>query len=133
MFSQGVSEIVFIVSDVIRAAAFYSDVVGLHPMTEATKDWAWFWSGEPATSTRVALHKGPLLFEEHSPSSPGQRWGHVHYAFQVPRSKLMAAVDHVRSNGIEVYGPTRFDWMKAESFYFYDLDGNLLEWWSPDP
>jgi catechol 2,3-dioxygenase-like lactoylglutathione lyase family enzyme len=32
-----------------------------------------------------------------------------------------------------VYGPTEFEWMKARSYYFYDPDGNLLEFWSPDP
>jgi catechol-2,3-dioxygenase len=32
-----------------------------------------------------------------------------------------------------VYGPKRFDWMSAEAWYFYDPDGNLLEFWSPDP
>jgi catechol-2,3-dioxygenase len=31
-----------------------------------------------------------------------------------------------------VYGPVRLDWMSADSYYFYDPDGNLLEWWSRD-
>jgi hypothetical protein len=26
-----------------------------------------------------------------------------------------------------VDGPTEFEWMGARSYYFYDLDGNLLE------
>ena len=29
-------------------------------------------------------------------------------------------------------GPVEFDWLQARSYYFYDLDGNLLEFWSPD-
>jgi catechol 2,3-dioxygenase-like lactoylglutathione lyase family enzyme len=36
-----------------------------------------------------------------------------------------------RSAGVEVYGPEQLDWMNAESYYFYDPDGNLLEFWSP--
>ena len=84
-------------------------------------------------SQRVALHKGYLLFEDQSPHPAGERWGHIHYAFRVEREKLPEAVDHVRDSGIEVYGPQRFDWMSATSYYFYDPDGNLLEWWSPDP
>ena len=71
--------------------------------------------------------------EEHSPLPPGQRWGKVHYAFEVPRVDLESAVAHVRAAGVEVYGPTRLEWMRALSYYFYDPDGNLLEWWSPDP
>jgi catechol 2,3-dioxygenase-like lactoylglutathione lyase family enzyme len=30
-----------------------------------------------------------------------------------------------------VYGPVELEWMNAESYYFYDPDGNLLEFWSP--
>lgn len=132
MFSIGLSEIVLIVKDVLASARFYRDVVGLTPETEADEAWAWFWAGEPGQAQRVALHKGTLLFEDQSPLSEGERWGHVHYAFQVPREKLEAAVSHVRAQGVEVYGPTHFEWMQAISYYFYDLDGNLLEFWSPD-
>ncbi len=73
------------------------------------------------------------LAEERSPLPAGRRWGNVHYAFVVPHERLEAAVEHVRGNGVEVYGPTYFDWMRATSYYFYDPDGNLLEFWSPEP
>ena len=80
---------------------------------------------------RVALHRGTLLFEDHSPLPAGERFGQVHYAFHVPRDHLEMAVAHVRAAGVDVYGPVHFDWMSADSYYFYDLDGNLLEFWSP--
>jgi catechol-2,3-dioxygenase len=121
------------VKDVRAAAKFYREVVGLTPETEADDAWAWFWAGTPGVTQRIALHKGTLLFEEHSLLPPEERWGRVHYAFQVERENLEAAVAHVRSAGVEVYGPTYFEWMQAKSYYFYDLDGNLLEWWSPEP
>lgn len=133
MFSTGLAEIVLIVADVGRSARFYDEVVGLTPETPPENGWAWFWAGEPGQTQRVALRKGPLLFEEHSPFPEGERWGRMHYAFSVPRERLKAAVEHVRTNGVRVYGPTRFDWMRATSYYFYDPDGNLLEFWSPDP
>lgn len=132
-FSRGFAEVVLVVRDVRASARFYQDVVGLLPHTEANDEWAWFWAGEPGVSQRLALHRGPLLFEEHSPLPPDERWGRVHYAFVVERADLQAAGAHVRAAGVPVYGPTRFDWMSAESYYFYDPDGNLLEWWSPDP
>ena len=132
MFSIGLAEIVLVVSDVQVAARFYREVVGLTPATEADDEWAWFWTGESHQSPRIALHRGSLLFEEHSPHPPGERWGRVHYAFTVPRQKLAAALEHLRTHGIEVYGPKRFEWMKATAYYFYDPDGNLLEFWSPD-
>lgn len=133
MFSVGLAEIVLIVKDVRAAAQFYRDVVGLVPETEANDEWAWFWAGEPGRAQRVAVHKGSLLFEDQSPLPGGERWGQVHYAFNVPREKLESALEHVRAKGIEVYGPTNFSWMNAVAYYFYDLDGNLLEFWSPTP
>lgn len=133
MFSSGISEMVLMVEDVPVAARFYEEVVGLAPEGEADEEWAWFWAGTPGEAQRIALHKGSLLFEEHSPLPEGERWGRVHYAFEVPKDKLDRAVEHVRGEGVEVYGPVRLDWMGADSYYFYDPDGNLLEWWSRDP
>jgi catechol 2,3-dioxygenase-like lactoylglutathione lyase family enzyme len=133
MCARGISEIVLIVADVRAAARFYRDVVGLEPMTDADDEWAWFWTGEQGHSPWLAVHKGPLLFEEHSPHPAGSRWGQVHFALHVPRERLDAALAQVRSHGVQVYGPKRFDWMKAEGWYFYDPDGNLVEFWSPDP
>jgi catechol 2,3-dioxygenase-like lactoylglutathione lyase family enzyme len=138
MFSTGLCELVLIVRDVAAAARFYRDVVGLTPAAEPTDDWAWFWAGAPGPDgaghfARVALHKGPLLHEEHSPRPLGQRWGPVHFALLVPRERLGDAVAHLRSQGVAAYGPTRLEWMAATSWYFYDPDDNLLEFWSPDP
>ncbi len=132
MYSSGIAEIVLVVEDVRASAQFYRDVVGLTPQTEPDEEWAWLWVGEPGEQQRLALHKGKLLFEDHSPLPEGERWGRVHYALKVPRERLEAAVEHVREQGIEVYGPAHFEWMGAESYYFYDPDGNLLELWSPE-
>jgi catechol 2,3-dioxygenase-like lactoylglutathione lyase family enzyme len=132
LFSEGLAEIVLVVDDVERSARFYGAVVGLTPEKPAGDGWAWFWAGEPGRTQRLALRKGPLLFEEHSPLPEGERWGRAHYAFLVPHDKLQAAVEHLRGNGVEVHGPAYFDWMGATSYYFYDPDGNLLEFWSPE-
>lgn len=132
VLSNGFAEVVLIVNDVPAAARFYGEVVGLIPDGEANESWAWFWAGEPGVKQRLALHEGPLLHEEHSPHPPGERWGQVHFAFNIPRDRLEAAVDQIRRNGVEVYGPNYFKWMGARSYYFYDPDGNLLEFWSPD-
>jgi len=130
--SLGLAELVLIVEDVPASARFYEDVVGLTPENEASAEWAWFWAGKEGVPQRVALHRGPLLFEEHSPHPEGERFGRVHFAFEVARDELDTAVDRVRKAGVDVYGPTEFEWMQAKSYYFYDPDGNLLEFWSPD-
>ena len=132
LFTTGLAELVLIVEDVPRAAKFYREVVGLELESPADETWAWFFAGDSVKAQRIALHKGSLLFEENSPHPAGHRFGNVHLALEVPRERFAEAVDHVRRSGTEVYGPTRFDWMSATSYYFYDPDGNLLEFWSPD-
>jgi catechol 2,3-dioxygenase-like lactoylglutathione lyase family enzyme len=131
-FSEGLAELVLIVADVRASARFYREVVCLEPETEAIDDWAWFLAGVPGRAQRIALHKGSLLFEEHSPHPAGERFGQVHFALEVARDDLEEAVSHVHDHGVEVYGPTDLEWMRARSYYFYDPDGNLLEFWSPD-
>ena len=131
MTSRGLSELVLIVEDVPKAADFYEHVVGLELEHRTGDEWAWFFAGTTDRKQRVALHRGPLMFEEHSPFPEGERFGRVHFAFEVPRNELDAAVARLRSAGVEVYGPAELDWMDAQSYYFYDPDGNLLEFWSP--
>lgn len=133
MFSVGLSEIVLVVRDVSAAARFYRDAVGLAPASEAEEEWAWFWCGAEGSPQRLAVTTRRLLFEEHSPRPPGKRFGQVHFALHVPRERLAAAVEHIRGQGVRVFGPSRFEWMRAESYYCYDPDGNLVELWSPDP
>ena len=132
LFTTGLAELVLIVEDVPRGAKFYREVVGLDPESPADDEWAWFFAGDGEHAQRIALHKGSLLFEEHSPHPSGHRFGNVHFALEVPREQFDAAVEHVRNSGTAVHGPTRFDWMQATSYYFYDPDGNLLEFWCRD-
>lgn len=132
MSSRGFAELVLIVEDVPKAARFYEDVVGL-TLDVTGDEWAWLWAGKVGDLQRIGLHRGSLLFEEHSPLPEGERFGRVHFAFEVARDELDEAVERVRNAGVEVYGPVEFEWMQASSYYFYDPDANLLEFWSPDP
>jgi catechol 2,3-dioxygenase-like lactoylglutathione lyase family enzyme len=131
--SRGFAELVLIVEDVPKASRFYQDVVGLELEHETGDEWAWFWAGKVGDPQRIALHRGTLLFEEHSPFPEGHRFGTVHFAFDVAPEDLDASVERVRAAGVEVYGPVDFDDpFNARSYYFYDPDGNLLEFWSPN-
>jgi catechol 2,3-dioxygenase-like lactoylglutathione lyase family enzyme len=128
---KGFSEIVLIVKDISVSKKFYEDVVDL-TVESSDKDWVWFYVGDKNGNQRLAIHKGKLLFEEKSPLPEGKRWGQIHFAFEVARSDLKKAVARVKDAGVEVYGPQEFNWMNARSYYFYDPDGNLIEYWSPD-
>jgi catechol 2,3-dioxygenase-like lactoylglutathione lyase family enzyme len=129
--SVGLAELVLIVEDVPASTRFYEDVVGLTLENEPSDDWAWFWAGQEGKQQRLALHRGTLLFEEHSPYPEGERFGRVHFALEVARDDLDEAVARVRGAGLEVFGPVELEWMNAKAYYFYDPDGNLLEFWSP--
>lgn len=133
MASLGLSELVLVVKDVAVAARFYREVVGLVPEREATGEWAWFWAGRPGRRQRLGITRGPLMFEESSPRPPGLRFGPAHFAFEVERADLKKEAARVAAFGAAVMGPARLEWMRAESYYFYDPDGNLVEFWSPDP
>jgi catechol-2,3-dioxygenase len=124
------AEIVLVVEDVPAAAAFYRDVIGLSPEGSADAEWAWFWIGH-AGGSRLGLHRGRLLFEEHSPRPSGRRWGPVHFALQIDRDRLIESVERVRAHGYQVYGPVHFDWMAADGYYSHDLDAGQVEFWSP--
>ena len=89
--------------------------------------------GSPNLINTLLISTGPLNLEEHSPLPAGKRWGRVHFAFEVARADLDRAVAHVRGHEVEVFGPDHISWMKATVYYFFDPDGNLLEFWSPDP
>jgi len=130
---RSLSELVLPVRDIPTAAAFYRETLGLIPARPESPDWAWFWVGPPEHRQRLAVHKGPLLFEEFSPRPAGARFGPVHFAFEVARADVLHMVERLRRAGVTVHGPQRLEWMSAESYYFYDPDDNLAEFWSPDP
>jgi catechol 2,3-dioxygenase-like lactoylglutathione lyase family enzyme len=131
MKTLGFEEVILVARDVRACAAFYRDVVGLAPESEATDDWAWFrLAEEPAQ--RLGITTGPLLFEEHSPRSPGEAFGGVHFAIHVPREEIDPLLDRVRRAGHEVHGPKRFDSLGATSWYVYDPGGHLPEFWVRD-
>ncbi|MEC9372220.1 MAG: VOC family protein [Planctomycetota bacterium] len=135
----GLAELVLVVSDVRRCAAFYRDVLGLEHEPETSREsdgWAWFRLESPANEARpqrLALRQGSLLFEERSPRPEGSRWGPVHFALHAPRERIDAALERARQAGADVLGPVRLEWMRANAWYFFDPEGNLAELWSPDP
>ena len=70
-----------------------------------------------------------MLFEKQPAPPSGERWGPIHYAFEVPPDKLEQAAAHVRDHGIEVFGPHQFDDV-GRAYYFYDPDANLVEFYA---
>jgi catechol 2,3-dioxygenase-like lactoylglutathione lyase family enzyme len=101
----------------------------LQPQHQQTSELGVVLRGRPERRQRLGIHKGTLLFENQPAAPGGERWGPVHYAFQVAPDELEDAADHVRSHGIDVFGPHQLGDV-ADAFFFYDPDDNLVEFFA---
>ena len=130
MHSAGIHEIVLVVKDIGKAVGFYRDVVGLTLRGEPTNDWALFATISPEHPQWLGLHRGDLLYEEHSPRPKGQRFGPVHFALQAREPSPDAFLRRAASQGFKVHGPQVWQGrMTGRSYYCYDPDDNLFEYW----
>jgi catechol 2,3-dioxygenase-like lactoylglutathione lyase family enzyme len=119
----GVSELVLEVVDLDASERFYRDVLGL-PVVERWEDRGavWVMAGE---RTRIGLWTPQV-------GLAGGRGGiHVHFAMHISEADYPAAVDRIRSIGIEVeeitFGPDH-----GRAAYVTDPDGNVVELWTWD-
>jgi catechol 2,3-dioxygenase-like lactoylglutathione lyase family enzyme len=119
----GVSELVLEVVDLDAAERFYSEVLGL-PVVERWHERAavWVMAGE---GTRIGLWTPQV-------GLAGGRGGiHVHFAMHISEDDYPAAVDRIRSSGVEVeeivFGDER-----GRAAYIDDPDGNVVELWTWD-
>jgi len=110
------------VTDLRRAEAFYTEVLGLSVVTRM--------------GDQVLLDCGGqnlALFEvSRAPLSPAERdtlirhpLGRAHHAFRVSGSDFSGARERLAAAGVETAAP--IDWGDHDCMYFLDLDGNLLE------
>jgi catechol 2,3-dioxygenase-like lactoylglutathione lyase family enzyme len=126
-------ELVLVVKTVEAAARFYRDAVGLEPIGVASDEWAGFWVGERETNAWLGLRRGKLLYEEFSKLPEGSRFGPAHFALRVPVEKKPEALLRLARHAVTVYGPEVWEpgRFEGESYYFYDPDDNLVEFWFP--
>jgi catechol 2,3-dioxygenase-like lactoylglutathione lyase family enzyme len=116
----GISEIILVVADVARSAAFYRDVVGL-PVDKLGEKFAWFWAGPPGKSQRIGITAGPLSFGAAHVKGP------QHFAFGTERARIPELKKALEAQGLPVEGPVEFQFWNALSIYFSDPDGNRVE------
>ncbi len=117
---QGISEVILVVADVARSAAFYRDVVGLPPDNLGEK-FAWFWAGAPGKQHRIGITAGPLSFGAAHVKGP------QHFAFGTERARIPSLKASLEAKGLAVEGPVEFKFWNALSIYFSDPDGNRFE------
>ena len=114
------------VSDLPRSAAFYRDVVGLHPAFEVPeRGAAFFWIAGPGEGLLGLWSMG---------SAPMGLL--LHLAFRASLEDVMSACDRLRSLGVaplsffaeQTTEPSVIGWMPAAAVYLRDPDGHLLEY-----
>lgn len=101
--------------DIDKTTAFYHDELGLEILD----------SGQSSVSFAVGSTK--LTFRSSVNVNPV-----YHFAFDIPHNKLQEAFDWMEKKVeiLEVISPSKiadFHNWDAESFYFYDMNGNIVE------
>jgi len=127
---SGVLETGLYVENFARARGFYEGVMGLTPM----------FTDERLTAYPVGSGSVLLLFlrgttEKPAPAPggtipPHEGSGRLHYAFAIPADALPAWEARLARQGVSIEG--RVSWPRgAESIYFRDPDGHLVELVTP--
>jgi catechol 2,3-dioxygenase-like lactoylglutathione lyase family enzyme len=117
---SGVYEVAIRVKDLLRAEAFYREVLGLEVgLRDAQRNWLFLRAGGQA---------GMIVLQEDA----GQ-WAPQHLAFTVDARDIERAAALLTEQGVAVQGPVFHAWMPARSVYFVDPDGHQLELCAPMP
>jgi catechol 2,3-dioxygenase-like lactoylglutathione lyase family enzyme len=120
----GVSELVLEVVDLDAAEHFYSQILGLPVVDRWTdREAVWVMAGD---RTRIGLWRPQV-------GLAGGRGGiHVHFAMHLSEDDYDAAVERLRSHGLDVE-ETSFETKEpSRSVYVDDPDGNVVELWTWD-
>jgi catechol 2,3-dioxygenase-like lactoylglutathione lyase family enzyme len=119
---QGVAHFTIPVSDMDRSTRFYTDVVGMkHVATIPTGNMAFFDAG--GVCVILVKRKAPINRQEEGPDG-------VHHAFMVDQDAYGAALDHVRTSGVEIFfeEDRQGGVVNGPRAYFRDPDGTCLEY-----
>jgi catechol 2,3-dioxygenase-like lactoylglutathione lyase family enzyme len=119
---MGVAEAVLYVTDLDRAAKFYTEVLGL-PLTAAFKDARFLQTGRDST---LILFNAEGIKERVSAIPSHGAYGEGHLALAMPAGEMDAWRDRLLDNGVSIEHEQ--DWPQGtHSIYFRDPDNNSLE------
>src|SRR5262245_55430426 len=115
---RGVYEVAIRVKDLVKAEAFYRDVLGLEVgLRDERRPWLFLRAGGQA---------GMLLLQEDKGEWPTQ-----HLAFTVDADEIDHAAATLQEQWVAVRGPVVHGWMPGRSVYVTDPDGHHLELCAP--
>ncbi len=127
---ERVIETVLYVNDIERAAAFYQQVLQLPAMVANERFRAYNISDQSVLLLVVA---GDSLNGAQYPGGyipPHDGSGPQHLGLAVSKAQLPLWEQHLAEHGVEIEGRMRWE-QGAESIYFRDPDGHLLELVTP--
>jgi catechol 2,3-dioxygenase-like lactoylglutathione lyase family enzyme len=108
-------ELELLSDDILKTEVFYNEVLGLNTMSKEDSGIS-FNAGSTKLTFRPSINVKPVY----------------HFAFDVPNNKLLEAFDWIekKTEIMYVIPPDKiadfYNW-NAKSFYFYDNNGNILE------
>jgi catechol-2,3-dioxygenase len=108
-------ELELLSDDILKTEVFYNEVLGLNTMSKEDSGIS-FNAGSTKLTFRPSINVKPVY----------------HFAFDVPNNKLFEAFDWIekKTKIMYVIPPDKiadfYNW-NAKSFYFYDNNGNILE------
>ena len=127
---DGVLETALYTDDMVRARAFYEDVLGLKPIFSDNRLCAY---GVAERSVLLIFRRGSATQTVTMPGGtiPGHDGaGPLHVAFAIGKDELARWEQHLAARGVAIEGAT--NWSRGgKSIYFRDPDGNLLELATP--
>jgi catechol 2,3-dioxygenase-like lactoylglutathione lyase family enzyme len=127
---SGVIETALYVDDLDRARAFYTDVLGLEPLTSDSRFLAFDVGGR---NVLLLFCRGATLETVHLPGGtipPHDGNGPIHAAFAIAADELPAWEKRFGEHDVAIEGRT--DWPRGgKSIYFRDPDNHLLELVTP--
>jgi len=109
------------VSDVATSTRFYTDIVGLKHLATV---------GQGTMAFLDAAGVCVILVKRDSPINPmPENHGGVHHSFAIAKGQYRAALDHLRSHGVEITfeEDRQGGVINAPRAYFRDTDGTVLE------
>jgi catechol 2,3-dioxygenase-like lactoylglutathione lyase family enzyme len=118
------------VEDLDRAASFYEQVLGLHPLTQDARFRAYDVGGQ---SVLLLFRRGATLQTVHMPGGtipPHDGHGPLHLAFAIAAEALREWEQRLGAHDVAIEGRTV--WSRGgHSIYFRDPDGHLVELATP--
>src|SRR5262245_17737183 len=119
---EGIDHVEVFVRDLEKAKQWYAEVLGLQEVMRWNPEPIMIGVGKTKLALFLAKGGGPLTPGVRQ-AQPPIRWHRV--AFGTNEAGFVQAQERLKERGIKFRGP--IDHQKAQSIYFEDLDGNLLE------